>query len=182
MQLTLEQSLYTYAGTNHYTLWVLVFRSHSPIWDCATIVDFLSQSGENGRPSSASLSPWNNSSFLSQNHSQSLQKHTHTHTLHHTPPEYSPPYAHTSINRLWISLAPALSAFGPQMCFIFSTDLSQTDEMWSREAMFFWWSYLSAIHIPRDKGLVTADTITIALIMRTMWINNERDESNVEPV
>lgn len=49
----------------------------------------------------------------------------------------TPPYAHTSTNRLWICLAPAPSAFGPQMCFIFSSDLSQTDEMWSREAMFF---------------------------------------------
>lgn len=38
------------------------------------------------------------------------------------------------------------------------------------------------IHIPRDKGLVKAATITIVLMMSTMWTNNERDESNVEPV
>lgn len=49
---------------------------------------------------------------------------------------YTPP-TQTSINRLWICLGPTPSAFGPQMCFIFSPDLSQTDEMWSQEAMFF---------------------------------------------
>lgn len=32
--------------------------SKLPIWDWATIVDFRSQSGENGSPNSASLSPW----------------------------------------------------------------------------------------------------------------------------
>lgn len=31
---------------------------HSPIWDCATSVEVLSQRGEKGSPSSASLSPW----------------------------------------------------------------------------------------------------------------------------
>lgn len=45
-----------------------------------------------------------------------------------------------------------------------------------------WRSYFTAIHIPGDKGFVKAATITIALIMTTMWINNGRDESNVEPV
>lgn len=73
-------------------------------------------------------------------HEHTLTLYTHTHH-HHTP------YAHTSINRLRICLAPASSAFGPQMCFIFSSDLSQTDEMWSREAMFFgeaiYWQFTS---------------------------------------
>lgn len=35
---------------------------------------------------------------------------------------------------------------------------------------------------PERQGLVEAATTTIALIMRTMWINNGRDESNVESV
>lgn len=38
------------------------------------------------------------------------------------------------------------------------------------------------IHIPRDKGLVKAAAITIVQIMRTTWINNGGDESNVAPV
>lgn len=38
----------------------------------------------------------------------------------------TPPFKHTH-----------LTAFGPQMCFIFSTDSSQKDEVWSREATFF---------------------------------------------
>lgn len=42
-----------------------------------------------------------------------------------------------------------------------------------------WRSYLLAIHIPGDTGLVKATTMTIALIMRTMRINNERHESTV---
>lgn len=33
-------------------------KGHSPIWDCATSVEVRSHSGEKGRPSSASLSPW----------------------------------------------------------------------------------------------------------------------------
>ncbi len=131
-----------------FCMWcVCGWSRHSPIWDCATIVDFRSQRGENGRPSSASLSPWKYESFLSQSHSQSLvsskihsslQPHTHTHThIHtHTPPP--PPHAHTLLSTGFrVCLAPAPWASGPQMCFIFSFDLSQTDEMWSREAMFF---------------------------------------------
>lgn len=35
-----------------------LFPSDSPIWDWATNVEVRSQSGEKGRPSSASLSPW----------------------------------------------------------------------------------------------------------------------------
>lgn len=64
--------------------------THSPIWDCATIVDFRSQSGENGSPSSASLSPCKYSKFLSKNNCQSLflEKHSppskHMHTTHCT--------------------------------------------------------------------------------------------------
>lgn len=33
-------------------------KGYSPIWDCATRVEVRSHSGEKGRPSSASLSPW----------------------------------------------------------------------------------------------------------------------------
>lgn len=33
-------------------------KGHSPIWDCATRVEVRSHRGEKGRPSSASLSPW----------------------------------------------------------------------------------------------------------------------------
>lgn len=42
-----------------------------------------------------------------------------------------------------------------------------------------WRSYLLAIHIPGETGLVKATTMTTALIMRTMRINNERHESTV---
>lgn len=75
-----------------------------------------------------------------------------------------------------ISLGPAQS---PKLCFIFSSYLSQTDEMGRREAILFWRSYLLAIHFPRDAGLVKTATVTTALIMRTMRINNERHESTV---
>lgn len=34
------------------------WKGHSPICDCATRVEVRSHSGEKGRPSSASLSPW----------------------------------------------------------------------------------------------------------------------------
>lgn len=42
-----------------------------------------------------------------------------------------------------------------------------------------WRSYLLAIPIPRDTGLVQAATMTMAPIMRTMRINNERHECTV---
>lgn len=133
--------------------------SLSPICDCATIVDFRSQSGENGSPSSASLSPWKHKSFLSQNPPvfdifgqirRTLQTCTHTHLCLHT--YHCTPYAHTSINRPWIRLSPSPSAFGPQMCFIFSSVLSQTDEMWSREAMFFGEAIYRQFVSPETKG------------------------------
>lgn len=37
-------------------------KGHSPICDCATRVEVRSHSGEKGRPSSASLSPWGGNS------------------------------------------------------------------------------------------------------------------------
>lgn len=102
-------------------------RSYSPIWDWATIVDLRSQSGENGSPSSDSLSPWNHISYVNQNDSQSSSRYPSLHTRHvHSS---STP---TSINRLWFCLALAPCASVPGTCFIFSSDFSQTHEIGSR--------------------------------------------------
>lgn len=161
--------------------------SLSPICDCATIVDFRSQSGENGSPSSASLSPWKHKSFLSQNPSvfdifgqirRTLQTCTHTSLPTHLP-------LHTICSHFYQqtldSSEPlpecvwAANVFHFLLCFV--------TNRWDVESggNVLWRGYLSAIRIPRDKRLVKATTITIALIMGTMWINNGRDLSSVAP-
>lgn len=61
------------------------------------------------------------------------------------------------------------NAFGPQMCFIFSVDLSQNDE-WSREKLS-----ISNSHLKRQKPCESCH-VTIVPKMITVWINKDRND------
>lgn len=92
--------------------------SLSPICDCATIVDFRSQSGENGSPSSASLSPWKHKSFLSQNPPADMHTHIFAYTL--TTAHHMLTLLSTDLGFVWapprVRLGRKCVSFSPLFC------------------------------------------------------------------